>query len=625
MVVAISVVVLLLLMVMLRTVVLPLVAVAFDLLTAAATLGILSLLFVGDNPPLGGLGYLDPVTIIEAFAAVFGISIFYEVQLLARTREAFLETRRPARRAAHRAAGRRPRPSTGAAIAGVVAIVPFALSDIIVVRELGVAMAVALLLDAFIVRPVLLPAAVEVLGRWSWWPTSRHAPPGARGRRRRPRPRRRSCRPRRWPGARHDRPDGQRPGEPRRPTSASTRSSTARSGPRPRCARSTRRPSTASSGRWPWPGSSTRSTSPSSRWRRRASASWRTRSSRTTSPRSSSSTTSRTRSPSAWSTRTRSAGIQYVAEPIGVLLALLPITNPTSTALFKAIVAAKTRNAVIFRPSARAARCASRAIDLLQEAGEAVGLPPDALQVVPDPTLDVSQYLFHHPGVDLIWTTGGPKAVAATNEAGKPCISVGPGNAPVYLHRSADVSMAVVDVLISKTFDASVICPAEQMLVVDDAIHDEVMAELERMGARVLSPADVDALAAVAFDEDGRARMEALGRSCLDLGALAGFGVGRRGRRSSSRRCPPTSRSWPRTRSCARSSCRCSASCARPRSTTRSPPASSSPSTAASATRPGSTRTTTRSSSATPSASAPGGCSSTRRRRWARWAASTTR
>ena len=84
--------------------------------------------------------------------------------------------------------------------------------------------------------------------------------------------------------------------------------------------------------------------------------------------------------------------------------------------------------------------------------------------------------------------------------------------------------MAVVDVLISKTFDASVICPAEQMLVVDDAIHDEVVAELERMGARVLSPDDVDALAAVAFDEDGRARMEALGRSCLDLGALAGSG-----------------------------------------------------------------------------------------------------
>ncbi len=91
-------------------------------------------------------------------------------------------------------------------------------------------------------------------------------------------------------------------------------------------------------------------------------------------------------------------GIEYVAEPIGVVLALLPITNPTSTALFKAIVGAKTRNAMLFRPSARAARCALRAIELLQEAGEAAGLPPDALQVIPDPTLDISQYLFHHDG-----------------------------------------------------------------------------------------------------------------------------------------------------------------------------------------------------------------------------------
>ena len=95
-------------------------------------------------------------------------------------------------------------------------------------------------------------------------------------------------------------------------------------------------------------------------------------------------------------------GIQEVAEPIGVVLALTPITNPTSTVLFKAIVAAKTRNAIVFRPSARAAGCAQRAVELLQEAGEAAGLPPNAVQVVPDPTLDVSQYLFHHPGVDFI-------------------------------------------------------------------------------------------------------------------------------------------------------------------------------------------------------------------------------
>jgi acetaldehyde dehydrogenase/alcohol dehydrogenase len=216
-------------------------------------------------------------------------------------------------------------------------------------------------------------------------------------------------------------------------------------------------------------------------------------------------------------------GIEYVAEPIGVVLALTPITNPTSTALFKSIVAAKTRNAVIFRPSFRACRCATRAVEILQEAGEAAGLPPDALQVIPDPTLEVSQYLFHHPGVDFIWTTGGPKAVAATNEAGKPCLGVGAGNAPVYIHRTADIPMAVVDVLISKTFDASLICPAEQTLVVDDAIYDDFVAELERMGARILAPDAVDKLAAVAFDDDGRVRMEALGHSCVNLAALAGF------------------------------------------------------------------------------------------------------
>jgi acetaldehyde dehydrogenase/alcohol dehydrogenase len=218
-------------------------------------------------------------------------------------------------------------------------------------------------------------------------------------------------------------------------------------------------------------------------------------------------------------------GIRYVAEPIGVVLSLLPITNPTSTALFKAIVAAKTRNAMIFRPSARAARCATRAIEVLQAAGEEAGLPPHALQVVPDPTLDVSQYLFHHPGVDFIWTTGGPKAVRATNEAGKPCLGVGSGNAPVYVHRSADLRMAVMDVLISKTFDASVICPAEQTCVVDAAVHDDLLAEFERMGAQVLSDEQAARLSAHVVSEEGAIELAALGQSCVNLGAMGGIEV----------------------------------------------------------------------------------------------------
>ena len=219
----------------------------------------------------------------------------------------------------------------------------------------------------------------------------------------------------------------------------------------------------------------------------------------------------------------RERAIQYVAEPIGVVLALLPITNPTSTALFKSIVAAKTRNSLIMRPSARAAHCSVRAAELLQEAGEAAGLPPHALQVIPDPTLDVSQFLFHHPGVDFIWTTGGPSAVAAANAAGKPCLSVGPGNAPVYVHRSADIRMAVVDILVSKTFDSSVICPAEQTCVIDEEIYDAVIEEFRRMGARLLSDGETDALASKSFTDDGRVEMQVLGQSCVNLGALAGF------------------------------------------------------------------------------------------------------
>jgi acetaldehyde dehydrogenase/alcohol dehydrogenase len=217
--------------------------------------------------------------------------------------------------------------------------------------------------------------------------------------------------------------------------------------------------------------------------------------------------------------------VSYVAEPIGVVLALTPITNPTSTVLFKAIVAAKTRNAMIFRPSARAARCASRAVELLQAAGEAAGLPPDTLQVVPDPTLDASQYLFHHPGVDFIWTTGGPKAVAAANAAGKPCLSVGAGNAPVYVHRSADLGMAAVDMLISKTFDASVICPAEQTCIIDEPVWDDMLAELQRLGARLLSDDEVAALSAAAFD-DGAVQLQTVGQSCVNLGAIGGFEAG---------------------------------------------------------------------------------------------------
>lgn len=221
--------------------------------------------------------------------------------------------------------------------------------------------------------------------------------------------------------------------------------------------------------------------------------------------------------------------IVHVAEPIGVVLAITPVTNPTSTVLYKAIVAAKTRNAILFRPSPYATRCCERAVEILREAAEAAGMPPGALQVIPDAAHEVTHYLFKHPDVDFIWVTGGPKIVALANAAGKPGLSVGPGNAPIYIHRSADIRGAVVDILISKTFDASVICPAEQTCIVDDAVHDEMLAEFQRMGAHLLTEEESGALVQFAFGcETGigdKVNMAALGQLAPQLAARAGLSV----------------------------------------------------------------------------------------------------
>jgi acetaldehyde dehydrogenase/alcohol dehydrogenase len=221
-------------------------------------------------------------------------------------------------------------------------------------------------------------------------------------------------------------------------------------------------------------------------------------------------------------------GLEYIAEPIGVIVAVTPITNPTSTILFKAICAAKTRNAILFRPHPLATRCAVRVVEILTAAGEAAGLPAGAIQVVPMPENEVTHYLFKHSAVDFLWTTGGPGIVRLTNEAGKPCLSVGPGNAPCYVHRSADIKGLVVDVLISKTFDASVICPAEQTIIVDHQVYDEVVAEFVKMGAHLLSEQEARQLADFVFEGGGdKVNMKALGQKAPELARRAGIEVPR--------------------------------------------------------------------------------------------------
>jgi acetaldehyde dehydrogenase/alcohol dehydrogenase len=217
--------------------------------------------------------------------------------------------------------------------------------------------------------------------------------------------------------------------------------------------------------------------------------------------------------------------IVYVAEPIGVVLALTPVTNPTSTVLFKAIVAAKTRNAVLFRPSPYAVRCCERS------GGDPAGGRRGRRYAARGPAGDSRRRPrrhptpVHHPKVDFIWVTGGPKIVKLANQAGKPSLSVGPGNAPIYIHKTADVRGAVVDILISKTFDSSVICPAEQTCIIDDEIYDAMIAEFERMGARMLSPDEAAKIAEFAFGCGDKVSMDAVGQKAPELAARAGFSV----------------------------------------------------------------------------------------------------
>src|ERR1700690_2568172 len=172
-----------------------------------------------------------------------------------------------------------------------------------------------------------------------------------------------------------------------------------------------------------------------------------------------------------------------VAEPIGVIFSLTPITNPTSTVLFKCIMAIKTRNAVIFSPHPSAWRCCSEAVRIMYEAAVKYGAPEGVFTCLESHTLHDNAYLMHHKDVGLIDATGGPGVVKAAYGSGKPALGVGPGNPPVYLENTADVEMAVVDIITSKTFDNGTICASEQTVVIDDEIYDVVLKKFADLGA----------------------------------------------------------------------------------------------------------------------------------------------
>ncbi|MGL4854935.1 MAG: aldehyde dehydrogenase family protein, partial [Lentisphaeria bacterium] len=218
------------------------------------------------------------------------------------------------------------------------------------------------------------------------------------------------------------------------------------------------------------------------------------------------------------------AGIIKMAEPIGVIAGVIPTTNPTSTTIFKALIALKTRNAIIFSPHPRAKKCTIAAAKIIKEAAEAAGAPKNLIGWIENPSVELSQQLMHHNDVNLILATGGPGMVKAAYSSGKPALGVGPGNTPVIIDETADLDMAVSSILMSKTFDNGMICASEQSVTVCSKVYDEVKKEFIRQGAYLLSPSECKKVAATIVIE-GKLNSAIVGQSAYQIAQMAGVNV----------------------------------------------------------------------------------------------------
>ena len=215
-------------------------------------------------------------------------------------------------------------------------------------------------------------------------------------------------------------------------------------------------------------------------------------------------------------------GIQRIAEPIGVIAAVIPTTNPTSTAIFKTLISLKTRNGIIISPHPRAKGCTIAAARVVLEAAVAAGAPEGIIAWIDKPSLELTNQVMAE--ADLILATGGPGMVKAAYSSGKPALGVGPGNTPAVIDDSADILLAVSSVIHSKTFDNGMICASEQSVVVLDSIYDRVKAEFIKRGCYVLNAEEIDKVRATILI-NGALNAKIVGQSAHTIAALAGVDV----------------------------------------------------------------------------------------------------
>ncbi len=219
------------------------------------------------------------------------------------------------------------------------------------------------------------------------------------------------------------------------------------------------------------------------------------------------------------------ARLWEIAVPVGVIAAIVPSTNPTSTVCYKTLIALKTGSAIVFSPHPKAAGCTREAARILAEAAEQAGAPKGAVSCLSIPALAGCQELMAAPQVRLILATGGPGMVKAAYSSGKPAIGVGAGNGPAYIHHSADVAKAMECILRSKTFDNGTVCASEQSIVVEKPLEGQVLEEGRRLGFYFMDSREAGRLGKLLFRPTGGLDPRIVGRTALELAEMAGFSV----------------------------------------------------------------------------------------------------
>ena len=215
-------------------------------------------------------------------------------------------------------------------------------------------------------------------------------------------------------------------------------------------------------------------------------------------------------------------GIKKIAEPIGVIAAVIPTTNPTSTAIFKTLIALKTRNGILISPHPRAKQCTIEAAKIVLEAAVAAGAPEGIIGWIDVPSLELSNLVMRE--ADIILATGGPGMVKAAYSSGKPALGVGPGNTPAIIDDSADLKLAVNSIIHSKTFDNGMICASEQSVIVLDSVYDAVKAEFAERGCYLLNAEEIDKVRSTILI-NGALNAKIVGQSACTIAKLAGVDV----------------------------------------------------------------------------------------------------